>query len=281
MPEFESHEFRSPEPLPDYVPVARAIQVGNQPQLFDLPLSYAPAAPVQMFSMPMSRFQAVVELLIMIPVAIIGAWVAHLASGQLRFGDHRWMNVLSSMTMGAAVLIYIVCMLWIDGHRPATIGWRAHKFWRNVAVGIAGFVLMYVYAFLMVMVIVQFFPAFLEQEPASQKAIQETFPAMPFGFLFLMMLFVAIWEEVAFRGFLLTRLQAILRHWWLTVPIGAMIFGIIHIYQGILAVGLICIMGFIMGLLFVLRRSLVPCITFHFANNLIMMLLLRWISPEW
>ena len=90
-----------------------------------------------------------------------------------------------------------------------------------------------------------------------------------------LMTFVAIWEEIAFRGFMLTRLQSIFRRWWLTIPIGAVLFGFGHGYQGPLAIVQTMLLGIVMGVLFWWRKSLVPGIVFHLLNNVMAFLMLK------
>src|SRR5690606_21314232 len=85
-------------------------------------------------------------------------------------------------------------------------------------------------------VVAMLFPEILQQPSQAQEAIRESFPPMALRWLVLLMVFVAVWEEVAFRGFLLTRLHAIVRSWWIAVPLGCIIFGVIHAYQASVAV---------------------------------------------
>jgi membrane protease YdiL (CAAX protease family) len=90
-----------------------------------------------------------------------------------------------------------------------------------------------------------------------------------------------MWEEVVFRGFLLTRLRAIFRTWWLAVPIGSLLFAAAHLYEGVLAVVVIGWLAFAMAILFVWRRSLVPCLVLHWLHNVGAILLLKAISTTW
>jgi membrane protease YdiL (CAAX protease family) len=45
--------------------------------------------------------------------------------------------------------------------------------------------------------------------------------------------------------------------------------------------GLICVLGIVMGSVFVWRRSLVPVIVLHFVFNSIELMALYLSSPEW
>jgi membrane protease YdiL (CAAX protease family) len=120
-------------------------------------------------------------------------------------------------------------------------------------------------------------PEILTAEPESAQAIRETFPRMSLPALMLMMTFVAIWEEVVFRGFLLTRLRALVGRWWLAIFIGAILFSFGHIYQGLLGMFVTFILGLILGALFVWRKSLVPGIVYHICQNVLAFQMTQWL----
>jgi len=79
----------------------------------------------------------------------------------------------------------------------------------------------------------------------------------------------------------LTRTFALLRRWWLAIPVASVIFGLPHYYQGPVAVVFTTILGAIMACLFVWRRSLVPAITLHWLHDVIFFLLLGSMSTTW
>jgi membrane protease YdiL (CAAX protease family) len=133
---------------------------------------------------------------------------------------------------------------------------------------------MYMLLFMLAMMIGMLMPEFLNEPSEAEQAIRETFPETSVRGVVLMMGVVAIWEEIAFRGFLLTRLHAIFRHWLPAVLVGSIAFGAIHIYEGLLAVVVIVFMGLILAGLFLWRRSLVPCIVMHFLHNTLVMMIL-------
>jgi membrane protease YdiL (CAAX protease family) len=125
------------------------------------------------------------------------------------------------------------------------------------------------------------FPHLIEPSTTAQQAIEETFPPLDMHWMIGVMLFVGVWEEVVFRGFLLTRLQVLLKRRWLTVLIGAAAFGAVHSYEGPLAMSVIFVLGIVLGTLFVWRRSLVPGVVYHAAHNLIVVRLMHEVSPTW
>ena len=231
--------------------------------------------------MPMSRLRAVVELLLPIPAAVIGSLVVCAIVGSWSLPDKRWLLPADNFGMGFGAVLCCALLLRLAGHRDVTIGWTGSQFVTNVILGLAVLFATYLVLVQVVFVAVILYPDLLSGPSTAQKAIEASLPPMPVWAVMLMGAFVAFWEEVVFRGFLLTRLQAVLRRWWLTVPLGALIFGVIHPYQGPLAMAVIAVLGLVMGLLFVWRKSLVPVMTYHLVHDVLMLQLLRSVSSTW
>lgn len=234
----------------------------------------------QVMPMPMSRLRALFEALLLIPVTILGGVLTALLLMQFEVQDPRWFNLLSSVGMGLASLASIALVLRWDGHSGRTIGWTAEGFERNILLGLGTYLATLAAALLVSMVLAGFFPHLLDQPSTAHRVIQETFPKVKIFHLLPILFLVAVWEEVAFRGFLLTRLHALLGRWWLAVLLGAAPFAVVHAYQGALAVALVFVLGLILGVLMVWRRSLIPGIVFHFAHNLVMMLLVQSVPAD-
>ncbi|MGQ9487882.1 MAG: lysostaphin resistance A-like protein [Armatimonadota bacterium] len=92
-------------------------------------------------------------------------------------------------------------------------------------------------------------------------------PAWVTALLFLVAaVFAPLFEEVFFRGVLLNALWARTGRKWAGIIGSALVFSVLHpqLYLGWIAVFVI---GVILGILFVERRSLVPCIWMHAINN--------------
>jgi membrane protease YdiL (CAAX protease family) len=72
-------------------------------------------------------------------------------------------------------------------------------------------------------------------------------------------------EEVAYRGYLLTRLRMIFgaSSWTIPMIISSVAFGICHWYQGVAGLILITIYGFLFAFLFIRTGRLWPCILAH------------------
>ena len=76
-------------------------------------------------------------------------------------------------------------------------------------------------------------------------------------------------EEVAFRGYLMTRLRLVFgNHSWV-VPtlVSSLVFGICHAYQGVPGLILISTYGLLFSLLYLRTGSLWPCVIAHFFQD--------------
>ncbi|GEM_PF-442598 len=77
-------------------------------------------------------------------------------------------------------------------------------------------------------------------------------------------------EEVAFRGYLMTRLRIMGRfnNWLIPTIVSAVAFGMCHAYQGIPGLIVITVYGVMFSLLYIRTGSLWPCIIAHFLQDL-------------
>lgn len=84
----------------------------------------------------------------------------------------------------------------------------------------------------------------------------------------VMALSASISEESAFRGYVLTRLNFYVRNWWFTIALAALSFSLGHLYQGPAGMVFAGVYGIFFSLIFLWRKSLVPCITAHFMQDI-------------
>lgn len=84
----------------------------------------------------------------------------------------------------------------------------------------------------------------------------------------IMALSASISEESAFRGFVLTRLNFYVRNWWLTITIATLSFSLGHLYQGFAGMIFAGLYGLFFSIIFLWRKSLFPCITAHFLQDI-------------
>ena len=88
-------------------------------------------------------------------------------------------------------------------------------------------------------------------------------------FWIMLSLIAGVTEELCFRGFVITRLAILTGSVWPGAILGAVSFGLGHLYQGWAGVAIIGIYGLLFSLLFIARGSLVPCIIAHALQDIL------------
>jgi membrane protease YdiL (CAAX protease family) len=74
-------------------------------------------------------------------------------------------------------------------------------------------------------------------------------------------------EEIAFRGYIITRLRIITGSYWAGIILSSLAFSLGHLYQGVAGLFLTFVYGLLFSGLFVARKSIVPCIIAHFLQD--------------
>ena len=115
---------------------------------------------------------------------------------------------------------------------------------------------------------------------AGLEGLEKMFDAAPRGWMLLAMAAVpAVFEELAFRGFMLSGLKSETKD-WTAIFITAAFFGITHgILQQSLNAGMI---GVLLGYVAVRTNSIIPTMIIHFMHNGLVILLAEFgASQEW
>lgn len=193
----------------------------------------------------------------------------------------RWFAVFGSVGTEAVVLAALLWILRQSGRSPASIGWRSDRLAVDVALGLYLTLVVFVVLFLAIFLISLLLPDLLGRIGRAQSQIEAIFPPMHPGLLILLSAWVACFEEMLFRGFLLTRLRGLLGSWPAAILIGSVLFALPHLYQGVIAVCVILALGIVLGSTFVIRRSLAPVIVTHFLFDAVQFLALRYGSESW
>jgi sodium transport system permease protein len=109
-----------------------------------------------------------------------------------------------------------------------------------------------------------------EEVLSDLQAFARLLETAPYAWLpFLLMAGMpALFEELAFRGFILSGMRHVGNKWW-AIGLSAVFFGMAHtaIQQSIAAAGV----GLVLGYVAVQTSSLVPCMLFHLTYNSLML----------
>jgi membrane protease YdiL (CAAX protease family) len=168
-----------------------------------------------------------------------------------------WATILRDL----ALVALIVFFLWRNREGPRAIGWRFR--WVDLLIGIVLFFPVAYFASLLEVA--------LHGEGFTIPTRPPTFlmPKTTADFVLAVVLVatVAISEETMFRGYLLLRLGNITRSLAFALVLSSLIFAMGHGYEGSAGMITVGFLGFVFGLIYLWRRSLVAPMVMHFMQD--------------
>jgi membrane protease YdiL (CAAX protease family) len=271
-------------PLPDQTPIAVARPVTSP--------TYAAAAtpppsPLELVDLP--RREAGLDLALVLLVAVL-----------VPFAPDAFARLMVEEIPLPQIGSFVILLKWADAllvcglaaylllrHRrsPAAFGIRGDRFGRQLLWGAGTLVGAYAYMACTAVVVFGFMGFFPEiQEDLKHRAeFADKLPVESVAASILLLIPVAIHEEVLFRGLLLPYLRRLTGCWWLAIAISSIIFGLLHLSQGWLGALQIVGLAAVLSACFLLSRSLVAVTIAHFAFDFLQFQLIRLIPDldEW
>jgi uncharacterized protein len=164
-----------------------------------------------------------------------------------------------SRDLGLVALVFF--FLSRNGEPLTAVGWTGRGILREIALGVGLFVPL--------LVGTQVLESVLRTAglSAPQTPAPELVPVPDVGQLLLavvLVVVVAVSEEIIFRGYLLLRFSHLLRARWGAVVLSAVIFSIGHGYEGGVGVVTVGVVGLVLALVYRWRQSLVAPMVMHF-----------------
>jgi len=186
----------------------------------------------------------------------------------------KWMDV--PLAVG-----FIVFLLWRNRMGAAAFGLRtdrpaAQTGWGFLTLG--GVYVAFFGSAIVTGILVMMIPG-LQQDLLNRGDFLEMMPVHNLARSVLLLIPVALHEELAFRGLLIPYLKRLGCGWIGAITISSFVFALLHIGQGWLGVIQIFSVGVAFGVFFVLSRSLVAVIIAHFLFDLIQFQVIRWMQP--
>lgn len=202
-------------------------------------------------------------------------------------GGERFENPLGHVFITGTVALLAVALFAARDPRPlVSLGLERIRWWKAVLFGLLGVAA--VYALNAVVTLTYLAIAGGVREKVEQKADWAFgLASIPWWWVLPLTVFVGFYEEVAFRGFLLRRLDVALegrvgdprrRLYWAAVLSG-LAFGGLHGYQGLMGVLQTATVGVAFGLLAVWTRSTWPPILAHFTIDAFGLFALKVLKP--
>jgi membrane protease YdiL (CAAX protease family) len=162
--------------------------------------------------------------------------------------------------------------------RPASFGLRVDRLGPQAAWGLAPLGCMYAafYTASLLVVAVLAMTSGLEGEYHRRVEFAEALPVESLVSTLILLVAVAIHEEILFRGLLLPYLRRLLGSWWWAGLASALLFAALHVPgQGLLAGVQVFSIAIVLTVFFILSRSLLAVTAAHLLFNFFQFQLIR------
>lgn len=265
------------------IPAARPITV----------FSYAPEFPRPLPEFPlieMRRGAAAVDLgvIVLLMAAFLFLTIltfivlARLGIVDPRSGPSAAEMFLPVAANGAFSLIAVFAMIRIRRQTPAAIGLKRRPL-HVIAVGaLVALPVCFLCGFIANMTFVALSQTSMETFVEERAEFLGEIGKIPLGWIVPVSVFVGIYEEILFRGFILSRLCALFRSRAAPIVISSAVFGALHFDQGLAGMIQTGVIGLVMAIVVTTTKSLWPAIIAHAsidAIGLLLSALLRDIMP--
>ncbi|HUU94818.1 MAG TPA: type II CAAX endopeptidase family protein [Phycisphaerae bacterium] len=259
---------------PDKIVLARPVQA--------LPYAAVPPKPPGPIDLSgVRRDHAYLDLVLILTVAVIVPFAPHVVAsfvfedaGPPQIGPLttaiKWIDVLLVGSIAAYLLLR---------HRlpSASFGLRSNGLGLQVLWSLGALIAAYAYiagSVVVIFTVIAFVPG-LQKDLLHRVDFVQQMPVTSLIDSILLLIPVAIHEELLFRGMLLPYLRRVVGRWWLAILISSAIFGGLHFPQGWLGALQITGLGAVLAICFVLSRSLLAVTIAHFAFNLLQFQIVR------
>lgn len=224
-----------------------------------------------------------------VPTALATTYLlmAMIVGGELSFRNPALQNATAGMagTIFIGVGLSAVALLLVGFARAGSgaLGVASRCVWLDVLLGPAVTAASFAAFYVLLFFAWAFWPDAFRQLAKNNERIELMMPDVSTVTLCLTMVVVAAYEELLFRGFLLTHLRRITRRWWAAVLLSSALFAAIHVGEGVgtqspaTAVPLFLIAILWSGVT-IWRRSLIPAILGHALFNMLQVIFLRLLT---
>jgi membrane protease YdiL (CAAX protease family) len=170
-------------------------------------------------------------------------------------------------TLGSVLIVALILNLRRQPSR--SVGLTKERFWLNLLLGLAAVCVAYATIVPTVFVLSHAMPSLFTQLQENTGRLMELFPRLhPLAFVPVMFC-VGLWEELVFRGFLMTRLRRLTGSWVVAIILSSAAFTSLHyLDQTIAALVPVAILSLIFSVVTIWRRSIIPAIVGHAVFNL-------------
>lgn len=184
--------------------------------------------------------------------------------------------VVPVIALRAVVVILFTALILRLRRQPWTsVAMTRDRLTDNLLLGVATAAIagLMILGFMMALTVV--FPDLRRQMERNAEQISDMLPMLSIPAFLALAVVVGVWEELAFRGFMMTRLRRLTGRWSLAIIISTVIFTALHAAEqtpaALIAVSLLSIT---FSAVTIWRRSLVPAIVAHILWNFVQFMII-------
>jgi membrane protease YdiL (CAAX protease family) len=210
------------------------------------------------------RRERLIEVLVFLFLVVPSLVLSFFATGQGKIGFDlmAWSVILRDLALVSLIFFF----LWRNGEALREIGVTFVRGWGEVILGIV--------LFLPFNILAGQLETWLQGAgfSAPSRPLPDFLTAsggLEVVLAVVLVTVIAFSEEIIFRGYLITRFQAITRNVGVALVLAAFIFSLGHGYEGSSGVITVGAMGIIFGLIYIWRGSLVAPMTMHFLQDFV------------
>jgi len=233
----------------------------------------------------LSRSAAALDLAMVVLVALLVPIGTEVAAGLFVASDalteFNWAIVADKWLDAVLVVGVTGYLVYRHGLSPTAFGlqrehWLRQVFWAVPT--LCGVYAAFFALFLLVLAIALVAPQ-IEHDLQRRTEFMEMLPLEDLSATVLLLIPVAIHEELLFRGLLIPYLHRLGCRWGTAIVLSAAIFGVLHLPQGWFGALQIFGVGIMLGLFFLISRSLLAVIIAHLLFNLVQFQVARYMLP--
>ncbi len=169
------------------------------------------------------------------------------------------------LLLRAAIAIGIIWVIVTSRRQGiASVGLPRKKWAMDSLIGVLATPVVYGLIYLVIILLWVASPALVEQMNENADRIKELVPKMPLVAFFGLSVVIGVYEELIFRGFLMSRLRRGTGSWTAAVLISSFMFTALHAMdQTPVALVVVGLLSITFSMLTIWRRSIIPAIVTH------------------
>lgn len=258
-----------PNPNQSIIPVARPVAYEYL---------YALLKQNPLLAFPSSRLAALRDIMLAMVLLVVAEMVT--GQGIVYYMEHvKGLSLsgdeLSADTLRALILptlvartlsvtIILFLFLWVRNQSASTLGVSSKKLGLNLLLGLPTLAVAYALICTAMVALWFYWPEVWQSMNDNANNIMEMIPRYPPLIFLGISIMVGWYEELFFRGFLMTRLRRATGSWVLAVILSTLVFTSLHAFdQTKVALIMITLLSLVFSVTTIWRRSIIPAIVAH------------------